>query len=150
MANTIKIKRGLSSGLSSLTLQEGELATTTDTKKLYIGYSDGSKVEIGQKGPQGDAGPQGTRGNIWYIGDFYGGQVYEGENGDLFLNTGDTDKGMVLRFYEGTWNPVGNLIGPSGQGVPAGGATGQYLAKKSDANYDTEWITLQDFDEVSF
>lgn len=150
MANTIKIKRGLSSGLSSLTLQEGELATTTDTKKLYIGYSDGSKVEIGQKGPQGDQGPQGQRGTKWYIGDFYGGTMYEGENGDLFLNTGSTDKGMVLQFHDGGWNPVGNLLGPSGQGVPAGGTAGQYLAKKSNTDYDTEWITLQDFNKVSF
>lgn len=150
MSNIIKIKRGNSTNLNSLTLQEGELATTTDTKKLYIGYSDGSKVEIGQKGPQGNAGPQGTRGNIWYIADFYGGKFYEGEDGDLFLNTGDTDKGMVLRFYDGGWTPVGNLIGPTGQGVPAGGTAGQYLAKKSDVSYDTEWVTLPNFDEVSF
>ena len=36
MANTIKIKRGPSAGLSKITLQEGEMAYTTDTKKLYI------------------------------------------------------------------------------------------------------------------
>ena len=30
--------------------------------------------------------------------------------------------------------------GPTGPGVAAGGTTGQVLAKKSDANYDTEWI----------
>lgn len=36
MANVIKVKRGLSSDLASLTLQEGEIAFTTDTKKLYI------------------------------------------------------------------------------------------------------------------
>lgn len=36
MANVIKIKRGLSSNLSKANLQEGELAYTTDTKKLYI------------------------------------------------------------------------------------------------------------------
>ena len=150
MANIIKIKRGSSANLDSLTLQEGELATTIDTRKLYIGYSDGSKVEIGQKGPQGDAGPQGPRGNIWYIGDFYGGKFYEGEDGDLFLNTGDTDKGMVLRFYDGGWTPVGNLIGPTGQGGPAGGTPAQKKKKKSDVSYDTEWITLPNFDEVSF
>lgn len=36
MANVIKVKRGLSSDLAKLTLQEGEIAFTTDTKKLYI------------------------------------------------------------------------------------------------------------------
>jgi len=30
--------------------------------------------------------------------------------------------------------------GPAGPGVAAGGTTGQVLAKKSDANYDTEWV----------
>lgn len=36
MANTIKVKRGLSSNLSKLSLAEGEMAFATDTKKLYI------------------------------------------------------------------------------------------------------------------
>ena len=30
--------------------------------------------------------------------------------------------------------------GPAGPGVAAGGTTGQVLAKKSDANFDTEWV----------
>ena len=32
--------------------------------------------------------------------------------------------------------------GKNGIGVPAGGITGQVLAKKSDDDYDTEWIDL--------
>ena len=28
----------------------------------------------------------------------------------------------------------------SGHGIPAGGAAGQVLAKKSAANYDTQWV----------
>ena len=36
MANTIKIKRGLSSSLSKANLQEGEIAFATDTKALYV------------------------------------------------------------------------------------------------------------------
>lgn len=36
MANTIKIKRGLSANLSKANLQDGEIAFTTDTKELYI------------------------------------------------------------------------------------------------------------------
>ena len=31
--------------------------------------------------------------------------------------------------------------GATGQGVPAGGTTGQVLAKASGTNYDTEWVT---------
>ena len=34
--------------------------------------------------------------------------------------------------------------GPAGPGVTAGGTTGQILAKKSNANYDTEWINNSD------
>lgn len=33
--------------------------------------------------------------------------------------------------------------GPAGPGVAAGGTTGQILRKKSDADYDTEWVTQQ-------
>lgn len=33
--------------------------------------------------------------------------------------------------------------GAPGIGVPAGGSTGQVLAKKSDNNYDTEWVDQQ-------
>ena len=35
MANKIKLKRGPSSKVSSITLDEGEIAITTDTNKLY-------------------------------------------------------------------------------------------------------------------
>ena len=51
----------------------------------------------------------------WYVGDFYSGQMYEGNNGDLFLNTGQTDRGVILQFQDGTWNPVGSILGPQGE-----------------------------------
>lgn len=57
----------------------------------------------------------GGGGTKWYVGDFYSGQMYEGNNGDLFLNTGTTDQGTVLEFQDGTWNPVGSLLGPQGE-----------------------------------
>jgi hypothetical protein len=34
------------------------------------------------------------------------------------------------------------INGTNGQGVPTGGLTGQFLAKNSNANYDSEWIDL--------
>lgn len=43
MANTIKIKRGLSSNISNAILEQGELAITTDTNELYIGTDSGNK-----------------------------------------------------------------------------------------------------------
>lgn len=39
----------------------------------------------------------------------------------------------------GPAGPQGDT-GPAGPGVAAGGTTGQILAKKSNTNYDTEWI----------
>ena len=42
MANTIKIKRGLSSNIPNVTLEQGELAITTDTNELYIGTESGN------------------------------------------------------------------------------------------------------------
>ena len=32
--------------------------------------------------------------------------------------------------------------GPAGPGVPAGGTTGQFLIKHSDADYDAAWFTV--------
>ena len=50
MANIIKIKRGLSSNISNATLEQGELAITTDTQDLYVGTDSGNKkVESGPK-----------------------------------------------------------------------------------------------------
>lgn len=57
----------------------------------------------------------GGGGTKWYVGDFYSGQMYEGNNGDLFLNTGQTDRGLVLQFQDGGWNPAGSILGPQGE-----------------------------------
>lgn len=38
---------------------------------------------------------------------------------------------------EAQW--LASLVGPAGEGVPTGGATGQVLTKASGADYDTEW-----------
>lgn len=43
MANTIKIKRGLSSNIDNATLAQGELAITTDTNELYVGKANGKE-----------------------------------------------------------------------------------------------------------
>lgn len=40
MANIIKVKRGLSTDLAKANLQDGEIAFTTDTRKLYISNVD--------------------------------------------------------------------------------------------------------------
>ncbi|MBQ7655029.1 MAG: hypothetical protein IJI53_09735 [Clostridia bacterium] len=37
----------------------------------------------------------------------------------------------------------GQVVGHDGQGVPSGGAAGQYLRKRSTSNFDAEWAALQ-------
>ena len=55
MANTIKIKRGLSSNIDNATLAQGELAITTDTNELYIGKESGKeKINVQANYSQND------------------------------------------------------------------------------------------------
>lgn len=55
MANTIKIKRGLSSNIDNATLAQGELAITTDTNELYVGKENGKeKINVQANYSQND------------------------------------------------------------------------------------------------
>lgn len=50
--------------------------------------------------------------------------------------------------------PIGDAglvgpTGPAGQGVPAGGTTGQILRKTSNANYATEWVDPEAIENVA-
>ena len=49
----IKIKRGLEANLNSITLDDGEFAVTTDTKKLYVGLA-GQKILLVNTSTSGD------------------------------------------------------------------------------------------------
>lgn len=49
----IKAKRGLEVNIGSITLDDGEFAITTDTKKLYVGIS-GAKICLGGASSLGD------------------------------------------------------------------------------------------------
>jgi hypothetical protein len=57
----------------------------------------------------------------------------------------NVDNQPILRteIIAGAAGPTGSQgpLGPAGPGVVTGGFTGQVLAKKSNANYDTEWVT---------
>ena len=66
-------------------------------------------------------------------------------------NSGD-ETNVVLNFTiprgdtgpqgpQGKQGPAG-APGPAGPGVASGGTTGQVLAKKSNTNYDTEWVNF--------
>lgn len=82
---------------------KGVSVSDSDTFRSYAAKIDSISGSIGEVG------------TVWYVGDFYDGKTYEGNNGDLFLNTGQTDRGLVLQFQDGTWNPVGSILGPQGE-----------------------------------
>lgn len=87
----------------------------------------GPQGPIGPEGPVGPAGPAGADGAPGATG-ATGPQGPEGPKGD----TGAT----------GPAGPKGDPgeQGPAGPGVPSGGVAGQVLTKKSETDYDTEWV----------
>lgn len=58
-------------------------------------------------------------------------------NGELYKVGADVFKGAP--GIDGT-NGANGIDGTNGVGVPTGGTTGQTLSKKTDADYDTEWV----------
>ena len=123
---------------------EGELTWTNDGGKpnpepvnimgpAGPGGPQGPKGDTGETGPAGpkgdtgDTGPEGPQGPKGDTGET-GPEGPQGPKGD----TGETGPAGP----EGQQGPKGD----PGEGVPSGGTTGQVLAKKTNADYDTEWV----------
>ena len=98
MANTIKIKRGLSSNIDNITLAQGELAITTDTNELYVGKESGKeKINVQANYNQNDEKaadyiknrPFYEISNIIFQGDvtFTKGGEFEGYSGTIPFST---------------------------------------------------------------
>lgn len=87
---------------------------------------------VGSPGPQGPSGPQGEKGVQGEKGD----TGPQGEKGDTGAKGKKGDPGA-----KGEQGPAGQK-GDPGEGIPTGGASGQVLIKKSDADYDAEWTTM--------
>ena len=92
----------------------------------------GPQGEPGADGKTGPAGPQGKQGPVGETGPA-GPQGEPGADG----KTGPAGP-------QGKQGPVGET-GPAGPGVATGGTTGQVLAKKSNANFDTEWVDARPY-----
>lgn len=135
------------------------MARIEGTRKVHRIISEGSKatvegvikktyVYVSNASAQGAAGPAGNS--------ILNGAIdptTEGANGDFFINTTSYD--IFGPKALGTWpTPGTSLIGPAGadgadgadgapgEGVPAGGALGQFLRKQSATDYDTAWETV--------
>lgn len=104
----------------------------------------------GATGPTGAAGPPGS---VWWTGS---GAPASGTGivGDFYLNSANGD--YYQKTGTSTWTLQGNIkgptgatgatgspgaTGPTGPGVPVAGLTNQVLAKNSNTDFDTKWIS---------
>lgn len=98
----------------------------------------GDKGERGPQGPTGARGPKGERGETGAQG-LMGHQGFTGPQGPRGEQGPQGEKGA-----KGERGPQGasgvGFRGLPGQGVAAGGTTGEVLAKASNDDYDTEWV----------
>jgi hypothetical protein len=87
----------------------------------------------------GGAGTPGADGATWLNGAIDP-AANIGSNNDYYINTASYD---IFQKQSGAWVKIGNLkgaAGATGPGVPVGGTAGQFLSKKSDTDYDTQWV----------
>lgn len=107
--------------------QVGDLITKDKMDRLENAVKENSE-SAGVPGPAGENGKDGQDGK----------SAYEIAVDNGFEGT-ETEWLASLKGEKG--DP--GTDGEDGQGVPAGGTTGQALVKKSDADYDTEWKTIE-------
>lgn len=126
---------------------------------VYVGASGltavlASAVDVrGATGAAGSTGSAGAAGNTVLSGTGAPSSGL-GVNGDFYIDR--TPWAMYGPKTAGAWGSSTSLVGPqgptgatgstgatgaAGQGVPAGGSTGQVLAKTSNSDYATGWAT---------
>ena len=163
MATVIQMRRGTAAEWTSVNplLAQGEIGTELDTHKWkcgdgvlrwsalpYVTGGPGPKGDPGPAGAQGPAGATGAQGPAGVKGD--PGAV--GPSGPAGAAGSAGPQGDVgpqgVAGPAGAQGPKGDKgdtgaagpTGAAGLGVPAGGGTGQVLAKKSPADNDTQWV----------
>lgn len=96
----------------------------------------GETGATGPQGPKGDTGATGPQGPVGETGP----QGPKGDTGDTGATGPQGPKGDTGET--GPQGPKGDTgaTGPAGVGIATGGTTGQVLAKKSNSDYDTEWV----------
>ena len=117
---------------------DGDFYLDTLSYDLYgpkTGAGWGSPTSlIGADGPDGIAGLNGNT----IISNEFPPTEFEGNEGDFFLDTNTSEiYGPKIGIF---WGSPTSLVGPIGQGLPAGGTTGQFLAKIDEINYNFQWI----------
>ena len=126
MAQTIKIKRSTSTAAPS-SLQQGELAYSQSSKKLFIGQPGGGTGDILVIGGQyyTDIIDDLVTGSaIAITGDVAGTSTYNSGTGVWTINTQQQDNSVDLGTHT-TGNYVATLVGTSGQIATTGASTGE-------------------------
>ena len=107
----------------------------------------GPKGETGATGPQGEPGPKGETGE----------QGPPGQTGPAgvpgispTVTVTDIEGGHRITITDATGEHSFDVMnGEDGHGIPAGGSTGQVLAKTSGTDYATEWVDKNPVVQVS-
>ena len=126
-------------GLTGPQGPKGDTGETGPAGETGATGPQGPKGDTGATGPQGpvgETGPQGPKGDTGDTG-ATGPQGPKGDTGETGPQGPKGDTGST-----GPQGPKGDTgaTGPAGVGIATGGTTGQVLAKKSNADYDTEWV----------
>ena len=116
---------------------------------------------LGMQGPKGDTGEKGETGAIGPRG-YTGAPGQDGDPGadgngvdyvELHSSSGII-KTYRMHFTDGTYfdftvtDGIDGINGQDGEGVVEGGTTGQVLKKKSNDDFDTEWVDYA-YDDLS-
>lgn len=112
-----------------------------DTAKVFNFQFSGLKGADGANGADGQQGEPGQDGAPATIQIGTVSTLEPGEQATV-ENVG-TENAAILNFGipKGEQGEPGT--GGGGQGIPAGGTTGQVLAKASDSDYDTQWVDVE-------
>jgi hypothetical protein len=126
-----------------IVLNDKDLFVRKGNELQQIGGS-GKAGSKGEAGKQGSSGTNGTSAFVYiaYASDASGTDFTMTFDSALdyiaILASATEITSPVVTDFTGLWK---NYKGITGVGVPPGGTTGQILAKASNADYDTEWIT---------
>lgn len=103
MSNKIKLKRGLSSNISSVVLDDGEVALTTDTNKLYSkkGEIAPNNVYVGTSEPSNNNVECWINPNASFDPTAYFDRIYP--VGSLYMSVSSTDPSEL---FGGTWTKI--------------------------------------------
>lgn len=140
MATKIIPKKSSEAGKVPLAsqLDPGELAINLADAKLYTKRTDGTVILLTPTGGGGGGGSSVTVSETAPLSPSSGDLWWDSAAGQLLIYYSDSDSSQWVEANSPGTGPQG----PTGQGVPTGGTTGQVLAKTSNTNYDTQWVTV--------